>query len=25
MFLTAKIDWKNFFVKKPPALPVNAG
>lgn len=25
MFLTAKIDWKNFFVRKPPAIPVNAG
>lgn len=22
MFLTAKIDWKTFFVKKPPAIPV---
>jgi inner membrane protein involved in colicin E2 resistance len=24
MFLTARIDWKTFFAKKPPALPVTA-
>jgi hypothetical protein len=24
MFLTAKIDWKTLFVKKPPAIPANA-
>ena len=24
MFLTARIDWKTFFVRKPPALPANA-
>ena len=25
MFLTAKTDWKTFFTKKPPAIPVSAG
>ena len=25
MFLTARIDWKTFFVKKPPVLPAHAG
>jgi len=25
MFLTARIEWKTFFARKPPALPVCAG